>query len=79
MAGLVQSLLYRHGFQGLSEGLSLLRQMLEQYWGPLHPQLDPEDNNDPTIRLTALGFLSDPAVLAAVRAAPSFNRARSDR
>src|SRR5450432_509606 len=45
---LVQALLHRNGFPGLSEGLTLLRRMLEQYWGPLHPQLDPEDNNDPT-------------------------------
>jgi type VI secretion system protein ImpA len=67
---LVQSLLHRYGFHGLFEGLSLLKQMLEKYWGPLHPQLDPEDNNDPTIRLTALGFLADSDFIAIVKAAP---------
>ncbi len=67
---LVRALLYRDGIQGLFEGLAMLRQMLERYWVPLHPQLDPEDNNDPTIRLTALGFLSGSAVAASLRVAP---------
>jgi type VI secretion system protein ImpA len=67
---LVRALLHRHGFIGLSEGLSVVGGLLERYWAPLHPRLDPDDQHDPTIRISALALLSDPQLLVALRSAP---------
>lgn len=67
---LVRALLHRHGFLGLCDGLAVVRGLLERYWEPLHPKLDPDDGHDPTIRISALALLSDGQVLAALRAAP---------
>jgi type VI secretion system protein ImpA len=67
---LVRALLQRHGFVGLSEGLSVVCGLLERYWAPLHPRLDPDDQHDPTIRISALALLSDAQLLVALRSAP---------
>jgi len=67
---LVRALLQRHGFIGLCEGLSVVSGLLERYWAPLHPRLDPDDHHDPTIRISALALLSDPQLLLALRSAP---------
>jgi type VI secretion system protein ImpA len=66
---LLRALLNRHGFAGLNEGLAIVRGMLERFWSPLHPQLDPEDPSDP-IRVNALAGLSDLETIAALRSAP---------
>ncbi len=56
------------GFSGLANGLDLLRELLERYWPQLHPELDPDDDNDPTMRLNILAGLCEPqTVLATVR------------
>ena len=34
--------------------------LLENFWAPVYPLLDPEDNNDPTQRLNILGSLTAP-------------------
>lgn len=47
------------GLSGLDAGLSLVRGLLERYWDCVHPQLDPDDGNDPTMRLNALAPLVD--------------------
>jgi type VI secretion system protein ImpA len=47
------------GIEGFSQGLDLLHGLLEQYWDVLHPQLDADDDNDPTMRLNALAPLAD--------------------
>jgi type VI secretion system protein ImpA len=67
---LVRALLHRHGFVGLCEGLSVVCGLLERYWAPLHPRLDPDDQHDPTIRISALALLSDAQLLVALRSAP---------
>jgi type VI secretion system protein ImpA len=67
---LVRALLHRNGFEGFSEGLTVVHGMLERYWQPLYPHLDPDDNNDPTIRINALATLTDGPALAALRSAP---------
>jgi type VI secretion system protein ImpA len=67
---LLRAILHREGFEGLSQGLLVIRGLLERYWAPIHPQLDPDEPNDPTIRVTALAVLSDQEMLAAVRSAP---------
>ncbi|HLV65227.1 MAG TPA: type VI secretion system protein TssA [Polyangiaceae bacterium] len=67
---LAQAAAHREGLPGLAEGLQLIRLLLEQHWDVLHPQLDPEDDNDPTMRITALSALAAPPLLFALRAAP---------
>lgn len=42
------------GIAGLANGLDLIDQMLRRYWDDIHPQLDAEDNNDPTLRMNSL-------------------------
>lgn len=55
------------GAAGLRCGLEVIRGALERYWDSVHPQLDPEDDNDPTERVNivaslsmALGTMGDP-------------------
>ena len=43
-----------------------IRALLETRWGHVHPQLDPEDDNDPTLRANALLRLGDPALVLRV-------------
>jgi type VI secretion system protein ImpA len=46
--------------EGLATGLELIKELTERYWDTLHPDLDHEDSDDPTMRLNALGPLADP-------------------
>ena len=62
------------GFEGLAETTGFLRACLEQFWDSCHPQLDEEDDNDPTMRVNAVRGLSDRnTILRAVRKAPLTN------
>lgn len=47
------------GFAGLDTGLALIEGLLARYWAHLHPQLDPDDDNDPTTRINILAGLDD--------------------
>lgn len=49
-----------HGLAGWGDGIALLRGLLEQQWAWVHPQLDAEDDDDPTARVNALLGLADP-------------------
>lgn len=70
VAHLARSLLQRSGVAGFSEGLLVARGLLDALWPALHPQLDPEDDNDPTMRVTALAALTTPEVLTVLQRAP---------
>ena len=50
--------LLAQGFAGLSDGLSLLRGLVEQHWNEVYPRLDSTDGN-PTFRLNILSGLCD--------------------
>src|SRR3954471_10003988 len=67
---LVNALLRVRGFAGFADGLGLLRNLVESYWEGLHPRLDPDDGNDPTMRVNILASLAAPSALSAVRAIP---------
>lgn len=68
---LVQALTQGNGLPGLAQGLALVRALLGVYWDSLHPQLDLDDDLDPTARVNILTSLCDPdRVLRAVRNAP---------
>jgi len=71
---LLQAMTRTDGVEGLSDGLALLRGLLERYWDEVHPQLDPEDDNDPTFRINTITTLCDrDALLNSVREAPLTN------
>ena len=68
---LVEASIRLDGFEGLREGLALLRGMLEKYWAGLFPALDPADGSDPLARLNILAGLEDPdSVLRPLRTVP---------
>lgn len=80
---LIQAMARTDGLEGLRDALLLLRGYVQQYWDTVHPQLDPEDDNDPTERINVLEalkdtsasgseFASESPVLAAVRDTPLF-------
>jgi type VI secretion system protein ImpA len=59
------------GFSSFSEGLGLIRGYVERYWETVHPQLDPDDGNDPVLRVNTVETLCDPdATLNLVRQTP---------
>jgi type VI secretion system protein ImpA len=46
------------GVVGFSLGLKLLTGLLDTFWDGIHPMLDAEEDNDPTMRLNALAPLT---------------------
>jgi type VI secretion system protein ImpA len=64
---LTKALLHTDGLRGLADGLTVLERFVETYWEGLHPRLDPDDGNDPTMRVNILSMLAAPEVLSAVR------------
>lgn len=67
---LAKGLLRTGGYVGFSEALAVLRGLIDGYWDSVHPRLDPDDDNDPTMRMNALAALVDGPTLTAVRATP---------
>lgn len=49
-----QALLHTEGFFGLYAGLSLLLGQLEKLWDHVYPQIDADEDHDPTMRMNAL-------------------------
>ncbi|MBT2324395.1 type VI secretion system protein TssA [Variovorax paradoxus] len=47
------------GMTGFVHGLRLLTGLLDRHWEGIHPKLDADDDNDPTMRLNALAPLTD--------------------
>lgn len=65
---LTRALLHTSGFVGIVDGLALIDGLLERYWDSVHPELDAEDDNDPTMRLNALSpLMSGDAVIGDLR------------
>jgi type VI secretion system protein ImpA len=68
---LVKALLVTEGIPGFRDGLELLARLLTEYWDGVHPQLDPEDDNDPTPRVNVLSELCGrETLLRDLRSAP---------
>jgi type VI secretion system protein ImpA len=60
-----------NGLQGLAGVTTYIRRCLEEYWDTCHPQLDADDDDDPTMRVNAvLGLADRDTVLMALRLAP---------
>lgn len=47
------------GLEGFLSGIRLLTGLLDSQWDHVHPMLDADDDNDPTMRLNALAPLAD--------------------
>ena len=57
---LARSLLNTDGLSGFAEGLALVDGLIERYWDTVYPQLDPDDDYDPTLRVNTIVSLCDP-------------------
>jgi type VI secretion system protein ImpA len=69
--------LHLGGLPDYAEALTLTRQLVETRWDEIHPQLDPEDDNDPTLRANALlQFAHGGLVLKYLRDMPLANSPR---
>lgn len=55
---LLRALIVQEGIPGFRDGLGFLRGLLENYWESVHPQLDPDDDLDPTARINILEELN---------------------
>lgn len=60
---LMRSLLALHGIGGAADGLRLIERLLDERWDSVHPQLDPDDGNDPMLRVNSLAPLADNATV----------------
>jgi type VI secretion system protein ImpA len=64
---LLQSSLALEGIPGLARVLTLISELLKQYWPDLHPRLDADDDNDPTVRINALAGLTSDVTIRLLR------------
>ncbi|KAA0070913.1 type VI secretion system protein TssA [Rhodanobacter sp. T12-5] len=68
------------GMPGWNAGLGLIRGLLEHFWDTVHPQLDAEDDNDPTMRVNSVVPLGDmQGVLRYFRTTPFVQSPRMGR
>lgn len=58
MLYLIRALIALEGISGFRDGVKLLEDLLAMYWDDLHPQLDPDDGLDPTLRINILEELA---------------------
>ncbi len=71
MVHLAVARLQKSGMAAFADTLGLIRAVLETRWAEVHPVLDPEDDNDPTLRANALLALAHPLrVLRVLRDMP---------
>lgn len=56
---LTRAALNVEGISGLTDGLHVIRKLLEDYWDTVYPLLDEEDDDDPTFRVNAILNLAD--------------------
>jgi type VI secretion system protein ImpA len=60
---LLRALLALHAIPGFAAGIRLIERLVEERWDSVHPQLDPDDDNDPTLRINSLATLLDAAAI----------------
>ena len=58
------------GLTGLADSLRLIDGIVTTFWGSLYPQLDPDDDNDPTARVNAVMALASPSFIRSVEKLP---------
>ncbi len=68
---LAEACLHTEGFVPFERVLAYISGAIERYWECVHPELDEDDDDDPTMRVNALrGLVGPDSVLRAVRRAP---------
>ncbi len=68
------AVLHIKGIKGFAEAVAYIKGCLEQHWDSCHPQLDADDDNDPTMRINAVhGLNGSGTVLSGLRRAPLTN------
>lgn len=68
---LANAVLRTKGLTAFEEVLRYIRGCLEDFWDSVHPQLDDEDDDDPTMRVNAIvGLTNRDSVLRSLRMAP---------
>ncbi len=67
---LAQGLLHCNGLTGFADGIELAAGLVRDFWQSVHPEVDHEDDNDPTMRVTALATLTAPSTLLALQKSP---------
>ena len=68
---LARASLNNAGFEEFAQSLELIHGFLNEFWDDVHPQLDPDDDNDPTMRVNSLAPLADnQGLLREMRRAP---------
>lgn len=60
---LLRSLLALHGLPGFADGSQLIQSLVSMHWDSVHPQLDPDDDLDPMLRVNSLASLVDGATM----------------
>lgn len=71
LAHLARARLRTKGMLGYTEAVGAIAWLLSERWDDVHPRLDPEDDNDPTMRANAVLAIGDGArVLRALREQP---------
>lgn len=70
---LASATLARSGFDGLGQGLELIRRLLDEFWPSVHPQIDEDDEDDIVIRHSALAGLAAPETLDLLRNSPAWH------
>jgi type VI secretion system protein ImpA len=77
---MTRALLQTDGFTGLATGLGIIRTLLADQWGTVHPQLDAEDHDDPTSRINSLmGLTATDGLLKTLRESPVVSSATLGR
>ncbi len=77
---LTRALVSLHGAAAIADGLALIDGLLALYWDDLHPQLDADDDHDPTARINTLLSLDDKAAFVReLRSAPLITSERHGR
>ena len=51
---MADAILHSEGLAGFADVTTVIRGYLEQYWETCHPELDEDDDNDPTMRINAI-------------------------
>lgn len=70
-ATLAGALIFTEGLPGFAAAVGYVRGCLERYWDTCHPQLDADDDNDPTMRINSVQALAAPdPVLRGLRGTP---------
>ncbi len=71
---LAEACLHSEGFVPFEKVLAYIHGVVDRYWECVHPELDEDDDDDPTMRVNALRGLAGPdTVLRAVKRAPLTN------